>query len=297
VRRLLPAMAALACLALAAGALAASGGGGNDAARASALRSSGSLTLTNSREGLAIFNAPDLGPGHYTSGLVTIGNTGTLPGSLKVAATDLQDTPGAGGGALSQRMRLIISDATLTPFTVYNGPLATMSPVGLGTLRSGQVRKFKFTAWLPHGAGDNAYQGSSMSVGYRWTATETELPAPPPVRPAAHDNRPPHCTLTVPRRQRPLRRRRLVVRLRCDERSRLTVYVWVKNRRGKRRFLYGARHRLLPAGRPLRIVLRLPWAPRAIIRSRRHPAVRVAAIAWDGSGNRTDLNRRVRLRH
>jgi hypothetical protein len=260
--------------------------------------SGGSLALSSSRDGSAIFTAAHMAPGHAASGTVTIRNTGTLWGALRLSASGLTDVPGAGGGFLSGRLRLTVREVTGTvPATVYAGPLATMPARALGLLGPGRARRFAFAATMPDGGapasptgGDNAFANASTSVRYRWSASQADPPRAP-----ARDTRPPRLGLRVPRSQ-PASRRGLVVKASCDEGCRLTVYAWTTDRRGVRRFVRGIRRRPLPAGRLARFHLRLPATPRAILRSSRRRALRVVALAEDAAGNRTRLTRRVGLR-
>jgi hypothetical protein len=53
-----------------------------------------------------------------------------------------------------------------------------MGAQSLGSFAAGEARTYKFTVEFPDGGvpasattGDNAYKGSSMSVGYQWDAT------------------------------------------------------------------------------------------------------------------------------
>jgi hypothetical protein len=66
----------------------------------------GELELQNSLEGQPLLTADNVGPGDSTSGTVTLSNTGTLAGSLSLAAGDVSDSggplsgqPGAWSGA------------------------------------------------------------------------------------------------------------------------------------------------------------------------------------------------------
>jgi hypothetical protein len=148
----------------------------------------GSFDLENSRADTPIFEASDIGPGDGASGTVTIANDGDEAGELTLRQHDVEDTPGAGGGLLSQGMSMRIREVgdPTEPRPLYDGPLAPMPALELGPLGPGQSRVFKFDARLPDGGtpaaaavGDNAFQGAAMSVGYDWTATE--LPPAPPV--------------------------------------------------------------------------------------------------------------------
>ena len=149
---------------------------------------SGALSLSNSKEGSAIFRAVAMRPGEEASGSVTIGNTGSVPGTLAVTPAGLQDVPGTGGGRLSDRLQLLVIDVTdvHAPVTIYTGSLRAMASVNLGSLAAGARRTFLFVAEMTPGAGDNAYQGATLSAAFQWSATGsgavvTPTPTPTPV--------------------------------------------------------------------------------------------------------------------
>jgi hemolysin type calcium-binding protein len=161
---------------------------------------SGSLSLSNSREGAAIFTASNLAPGHSTEGTVTIANTGSAAGSLALSSAELSDSPGTYGGNLSEVLDLQIAE-TGSGTEVYSGTLDSMPEQKLGLLAPGDSRTYRFSVSLPESespaadwSGENIYQSASASVGYDWTLTETlggSGPEPPeavptvPVSPAS----------------------------------------------------------------------------------------------------------------
>jgi PASTA domain/Bacterial Ig-like domain (group 3) len=143
----------------------------------------GTLTLSNDKEGSAILTLGGMRPGDSVTDAVTLGNTGTLDGDLSLSTSNLLDTPGGGGGALSGKLDLRIRDVTVagSPVTVYNGKIDALTPVALGTLTAGASRIYEFRVFFPDaGPGvENAYQGSSMSVQFDWTAVSTVDVDPP----------------------------------------------------------------------------------------------------------------------
>jgi hypothetical protein len=147
------------------------------------LAGGGSLSLSNSREGSAILSLAPMRPGDSVTGTVTIGNTGTLPGDLTLSASNLVDVPGPGAGALSATLDLLVEDVTNpgSPVAVYNGTIPAMAPVSLGSLAAGASRDYSFRVLFPEtGAGDNVYQGSTLSVQFDWTATNPGDDTEPP---------------------------------------------------------------------------------------------------------------------
>jgi hypothetical protein len=76
-----------------------------------------------------------------------------------------------------------------SPITVYAGTVQAMAATDVGSLQPGARRTYLFVASLkPGGAADNAYQGSALSTGFRWSAaglaTPTSTPTPAPTETA-----------------------------------------------------------------------------------------------------------------
>jgi hypothetical protein len=143
----------------------------------------GSLSLANSKEGAAIFRAEAMRPGEEASGSVTITNTGTVNAALSLAPEAPQDVAGTGGGRLSGRLELLVIDVTTVsrPVTVYAGTLERMGATDVGSLDPGAHRTYRFVASLPpRGDADNAFQGATLTTGFRWRATEVASPTPTP---------------------------------------------------------------------------------------------------------------------
>jgi hypothetical protein len=258
-----------------------------------ALRAGGPVALSNTRENAAVFTAAALRPGRSAQGRVAIRNTGSQPARLALTQTDLQDALGPNGGRLSESLRLTVRDVG-SARTVYAGPFGSMPRSDAGSLGPGQSRTFELTAHLPDRGrplsptgGDNAFQGSTASVRYVWTATESAA-AQAPTRAPASACRP---SLRVPVGQRLLRRRRMVARVRVSSSCRATVKAWVLTRGGRKRYLFGARNRPLESGRTYRVSLRLAPTVQRILLSRRQKSVRVSVRA--GS---TTISRRARVR-
>jgi hypothetical protein len=161
-------------------------GGGQRLASAEIQGASGAVSIANSHAGQALFGAQAQRPGQATSGTVTIGNDGDVAGNFSVRPTALHDTPGANGGLLSQRLELVVSDVTNGDHVLFTGTPADLAQLDLGKFEPGEERDYRFDATLPNGGlvDDNAYQGSSMSLGFDWSATASPVstPAPTPTR-------------------------------------------------------------------------------------------------------------------
>jgi hypothetical protein len=143
----------------------------------------GALSLSNSREGAAIFSAAGMRPGREASGSVRIANTGTVAASVRVGRTGAPvDAPGLGGGKLSSRLDLRVVEVTSaqSPVTLYSGRLAAMPELAVGDIGPGQHRDFVFVGTMaPGGTADNAFQGAQLTAGFTWTATGEDLVATP----------------------------------------------------------------------------------------------------------------------
>lgn len=181
----------------------------------------GSLSLLNSRGSGAIFSATGLAPGRSVAGEVALVNTGSVSGALALKGGGLSETPGQGGGLLSQRLQLVVLDLS-GPSTIYTGPLAAFGTQALGNIGPGATRSFKFTATLPDAgtplgatAGDNAYQGASVTTSYVWSATASEIPGGGAVGGAPDSKL--ALRVRLVRRQPPLQRRQLVLYVRCSK--------------------------------------------------------------------------------
>jgi hypothetical protein len=220
----------------------------------------GELVLQNSLDGQPLFTADNVAPGESTSGAVTLTNAGSLTGSLALEASQIADS----GGPLSAQLRLRVEDLS-SGTTAYDGPLAGMGSLSLGTLAPGAARVYRLTASLPASA-TAAVAGSQTTVSYRWTATDA--PTPPPPRPPVQPPKPPpggtpdlreplRLRVRVPARQPLWGRGKLVAFVRCDQtcwlraRARVTVGGRTALTRWTRSSRTGAR-------REKRLVLTLP---------------------------------------
>ncbi len=153
--------------------------GGSDEPAVEIVNASGTLQVTNSGAGQAIFQAAGLAPGGSVTGTVQLSNTGTLAGDLSLAQLDVQDQPGPNGGLLSSAVQLAVQDITGgSSIPVFSGQLGGLGTRPLGNIGAGGSRTYRFTATLPNTgtpagptAGDNAYEGSRVTVRYVWTAT------------------------------------------------------------------------------------------------------------------------------
>jgi spore coat-associated protein N len=145
---------------------------------------SGGISLENSKNGSAVFNVGNLAPGDSGGGQVSLSNSGTLPGDLKLSQADVVDSPGPFGGQLSGVVQLTLSDLTNGNAVIYSGALSGLGQKALGSIAPGESRTYNFAITLPDGGappspngGDNAFRGSTMTARYQWDLTG-DTPAP-----------------------------------------------------------------------------------------------------------------------
>jgi spore coat-associated protein N len=135
-------------------------------------QATGDLRLSNSQDGQAIFQASGLAPGRSVTGTVQLTNSGTLPGDLSLQQLDVSDSPGPGGGRLSDVASLVVTDVTGgSSIPVFSGRLGGLGGRPLGAIGPGATRTFRFTASLPDM--DNAFAGSLLTLRYAWNASAT----------------------------------------------------------------------------------------------------------------------------
>lgn len=310
-----------------ASAVALAGVGGEPGARAAAVAAAGSFEVSNSRDGLPVFAAANLGPGGSARGTIEIADTGSVPVEVTLSRQDLEDTPGLGGGLLSGALTLTVTDvsAPAAPLPVYSGPLAAMPDRPAGRLEPGASRTYEFVGTLP--AGDqNALQGASVSVAYSWTATEAETEAPgpgpdpepttpsPPELPGGSPAAPAETpargesgvatdglVLAVTKVARAVRGGRIVARAHCDAacaitvRGRLRASAAGRHRGAKVRFGSPARYR---AGEQ-RLRIRVPAGLRlwlATASGKRRLRAKLTFVATGASGTQDTVRGKLRLR-
>jgi hypothetical protein len=254
----------------------------------------GALSLSNTREGAAIFTAAGMVPGQAVTGTLTLGNTGDQAGRLMLSRTRMSETPGPGGGRLSDVLTLRIDDVSDgAPREVLTGELGGLSTILLHDLAGGAQRTYRFTIAFPdggpHGA-DNAYAGASLRVDYAWLTEAIAEPAvprvapatvPPPAAPVAPSGRTPDDPALAPRlalripHQRVMHTDYVRVFARCSERCtvRFAGRATTAPRRGKARLLKRRgvfrgerRARVVRVRRERAVRLRLAPAGRAVLR-------------------------------
>ena len=175
------ALGALLTLLLAAGAVV---GSGADFTATSAnpanTFASGTLTIGNSKQGVAVLSASNLRPGETAqTGDVDIENTGTLSGTFTLAKGTVTNSDT--GNPLANKLNITVVDCgtfsggnpptcgDIDDVNKYTGTLADMSTTALGNYNAAAKHRYRFSVALDGTAG-NAYQGDSSTVAFDFNA-------------------------------------------------------------------------------------------------------------------------------
>jgi spore coat-associated protein N len=175
------ALGALLTLLLAAGAVVGSGADFTaTSANPSNTFASGTLTIGNSKAGVAVLTASGLRPaGPAADGVVDIENTGSLDGAFTLSRTTPVDSDGT--NPLSGKLNLTVVDCGTfsggTPPTCgdgddvnrYTGTIADMGTTALGSYAAAAKHRYRFSVALDGTAG-NAYQGGTSTVDFDFNA-------------------------------------------------------------------------------------------------------------------------------
>jgi hypothetical protein len=130
---------------------------------------SGTLTQSNSKADVAIFDLADMKPGDTLHGDLKLTNTGSLP-----AAFSLTETASSNGFAADNLTLSILE--TGTGRTVWSGNFGALengTKNALGTFAPQEANSYRFTVKLAQSA-DNTQQGKTASASYRWDAVQLD---------------------------------------------------------------------------------------------------------------------------
>lgn len=133
----------------------------------------GTLTMSNT-PGTNFFRVSNLKPGQSGSGIVDIGNTGSLAGDFYVSGSAY-----TGYAPLQTALDLVVEDCGTPPATGNGCPSPTQKFSGklsgfngqtaLGNFAAGDVHRYRFTVTLP-GSVDDTYQGKTAGMDINWSA-------------------------------------------------------------------------------------------------------------------------------
>lgn len=105
------------------------------------------VVLVTNRTNLPIVTAKRMLPGDKARGVIKVGNFGSKRGVLYVRPRRVVDEPGPRGGRLSWRLLLRIQEIRSdgSTRTAWYGYITELTRVRIGTLKPGQVRRYRFT--------------------------------------------------------------------------------------------------------------------------------------------------------
>lgn len=141
----------------------------------------GTLSMSNSAADAAILTAANMKPGAAAqTGVVDIGNTGSLPGTFTLSRSALSSTPAS--PALTSKLNVVVKDCGLfsgstaptcdAGVSKYTGTLAGMTgSEALGSYAAGDKHRYQFSVSLDSSA-DNTYQGGSSTATFQWNAVQ-----------------------------------------------------------------------------------------------------------------------------
>ncbi len=130
---------------------------------------SGTLSHTNSKNGLAIFNLANMKPGDTLNGSLVLKNTGSLPANFSLTET------GSTNEFSGSNLTLQIRNTTLGA-DVYNGTFGGLvdgTAQALGTIQPNVENTFVFTVKLAQTA-DNNEQGKTANATYTWGSVQLD---------------------------------------------------------------------------------------------------------------------------
>jgi hypothetical protein len=138
----------------------------------------GTLSILNSKEGLAVLTASNMRPGDSATGTVDVQNDGSLSGAFVLSRSNIVDSDGT--FPMSAKLDLVVKDcgdfSSGAPTcdggdpVKYTGTIAAMGSTALGTFAAGDKHRYQFVVTFNSGANNN-YQGDSSSVEFDWDAS------------------------------------------------------------------------------------------------------------------------------
>lgn len=156
-------LGSLALVSLALGSAIFSGASFTSKSANSASLAAASIQLSSSAPNQAIVAASGMKPGESRQGTITIGNKGTAPGDVTLAATGLTGT------ALAVVLDLKIEDVTGGgSVQKWSGKLGAFGSVDLGSFAANASRDFRIGLSWPSSSDEASLQGATTSLTFQW---------------------------------------------------------------------------------------------------------------------------------
>ena len=138
----------------------------------------GTLSILNSKEGLAVLTASGMKPGDSETGTVDVQNSGSLSGAFVLSRSNIVDSDAV--HPMSAKLDLVVKDCgdfssgpptcDLGDPVKYTGTIAAMGSTALGTFAAAEQHRYQFAVTFNSSA-DNFYQGDNSSVEFDWDAS------------------------------------------------------------------------------------------------------------------------------
>ena len=138
----------------------------------------GTLSILNSKEGLAVLTASGMKPGDSATGTVDVQNSGSLSGAFVLSRSNIVDSDAV--HPMSAKLDLVVKDcgdfSSGTPTcdvgdpVKYTGTITAMGSTALGTFAAAEKHRYQFAVTFNSSA-DNNYQGDNSSVEFDWDAS------------------------------------------------------------------------------------------------------------------------------
>jgi hypothetical protein len=131
----------------------------------------GSLSHTNSHDGLVILDASYLRPGVSKEGTVTITGGGSLSGTYTLTKGAVVDS--SAGELLSQTLVLLVQEVgAATP--IYQGSISGWTTgLALGVIAPGTSRTYLVRLTYPAAAANGALDGTALSIPLTFTGVSS----------------------------------------------------------------------------------------------------------------------------
>ena len=150
-----------------------------DSANPGNMITAGALTMSNDKDGTAVFDNVKLNPGESKTGTVKIGNTGDASGAFTLAFSNI-----SGDAQFRENLQVKITDPNGDPLTDQDAVPADGSASDvlsrtyvLGQWEPGTERTYTFKVTYPNGGftpdgegGDNGFMGDTVEFDANWNA-------------------------------------------------------------------------------------------------------------------------------
>ncbi|MCH8207627.1 MAG: hypothetical protein IIA62_00980 [Nitrospinae bacterium] len=127
------------------------------------------LTMTTDHPASSFVSVSDLIPGDSATRSVTVENTGSVPFTYVISASNEGGPPSALWQDKDDGLQVVVSDEN---GQIYSGPIKDLDEISAGVeVAAGDTHVLTYVLSLPNSAG-NAFQGLSQGIGITYDATQ-----------------------------------------------------------------------------------------------------------------------------